>query len=62
MNKQSQTFPKSHQNTEELTYEDIALLRKIKKSIGFGYDVEIKGTSDGKLKALEVKKRIIPIE
>lgn len=50
-----------HQKTTEVTAEDILMLRQIKKSIIEGHDIEIRKASDGTLKVLQVKKKILPL-
>lgn len=46
----------------DVTQEDITLLRRIKKSVYAGHDIEIRKSPDGTLKVLEVSKRILPSE
>jgi len=45
----------------DVTPDDITLLRRIKKSVNDGHDVEIKKAPDGKLKVLEVSKKYISV-
>lgn len=45
----------------DVTPDDITLLRRIKKSVNAGHDVEIKKAPDGKLKVLEVSKKYIAV-
>ena len=46
----------------DVTQEDITLLRRIKKSVYAGHDIEIRKSPDGTLKVLEVSKRILPLQ
>ena len=45
----------------DVTPDDITLLRRIKKSVSEGHDIEIKKTPNGKLKVLEVSKKNIAV-
>lgn len=57
----SQTTPKASA-VSDITPEEITLLRRIKKSVYEGHDIEIRKSPDGTLKVLEVSKRILPSE
>ncbi|MGN1369101.1 MAG: hypothetical protein ACI4WX_09550 [Aristaeellaceae bacterium] len=55
------TAPKTT-DVSDVTQEEITLLRRIKKSVYAGHDIEIRKSPDGTLKVLEVSKRILPSE
>lgn len=57
----SQTTSKASA-VSDITPEEITLLRRIKKSVYAGHDIEIRKSPDGTLKVLEVSKRILPSE
>jgi len=45
----------------EVTEDEITLMRRIKRIVNEGHDVEVRKASDGSMKALEVSKRNIAI-